>query len=228
MAIQYSIVHRSNAMATLNTDIGNAASVTIFTGSLPSNAGAANSGTALVTFTGNTPFGYSELTSTNGGMSSLQITGTAGQISFTLSAGAATVATGMGVLISGTFGGSGSISGYNSAGTLYFIVATNGTTTATLSTTQGGSGVTTTAGTPTGLTYTLMYGVLYANAIGNANATASGTAGYFRIFNTTNTNSCVVQGTCGTSGADMILTNTNIATGQTCTITSITVTAYGA
>ena len=227
MAIQYSIVHRSDAMATLSSDIGNAASVTIFSGTVPSNCGAANAGTALVTFTGNSPFGYSQLTSTNSGITGLTITGTAGQISFTLTAGAATITTGMGIYISGTYGGTGSISGYNSAGTLYFIVATNGTTTATISTTQGGSGVTTTAGTPTGLTYTLDYGVLYANAIGNATASASGTAGYFRIFNSTN-GSCVVQGTCGTSGTDMILTNTNIASGQTCTITSITVTAYGA
>jgi len=224
MAIQYSIVHRTNAMSQLNSDIGTSCNIKLFTGSVPSNCGASDTGTLLVTFTGNaTSFGYASVA-----MSSFVITGTAGQISFTLPGGAANLAVGMGVTITGSFGGTGSISGYVS-GTTYFIVATNGTTTATLSTVQGGSGVTTTAGTPTGLTVTADYGILYANAIANATAAGTGTAGYFRIYPATaTTNNSVVQGTCGTSGADMILTNTNIATGQTCTITSITVTAYGA
>jgi hypothetical protein len=59
------------------------------------------------------------------------------------------------VVISGTLGGTGSITDYSDP-TTYFIIATNGSTTFTLSTTATGSGVTTTAGTPTGLTYTLV------------------------------------------------------------------------
>jgi len=224
MSIQYSIVHRTNAMSQLNTDIGTSCNIKLFTGSPPSNCGATDTGTLLVTFTGNgSSFGYATAT-----LSSFVITGTAGQISFTLPGGYSNLTTGMGITITGTFGGTGSISGYTS-GTTYFIVATNGTTTATISTSQGGSGVTTTAGTPTGLTVVADYGILTANTISNATASGTGTAGYFRIYpSTATTSNSVVQGTCGTSGADMILTNTNIATGQTCSITSITVTAYGA
>jgi hypothetical protein len=58
------------------------------------------------------------------------------------------------ITISGTYGGTGSITGYTNP-TTYYIVATNGTTTFTLSTTAGGAGVVTTAGTPTGLTYSV-------------------------------------------------------------------------
>jgi hypothetical protein len=83
-------------------------------------------------------------------LSTVQITGTAGQFSCS----STSLVVGMRVTITGTLGGTGSISGYTS-GTTYFIVATNGSTTFTLSATQGGTGVTTTAGTPTGLTYTL-------------------------------------------------------------------------
>lgn len=72
-------------------------------------------------------------------------------------------------------------------------------------------------------------GVLTASAVASAAAAAAGTAGYFRIYpaSATTTNA-VTQGTCGVSAADMILTNTNIAAGQTCNFTSLTVTAFGA
>ena len=83
-------------------------------------------------------------------LSSVAITGTAGQFSCT----ATTLVTGQQLTISGTYGGTGSISGYASP-TTYYIIATNGTTTFTLSATPGGSAITTTAGTPTGLTYGL-------------------------------------------------------------------------
>ena len=69
-------------------------------------------------------------------------------------------------------------------------------------------------------------GVLTASAVANATAAGSGTAGYFRI--NTSAGTAVVQGTVGTSGADMIVTNTSINSGQTCTFTSLTVTAFGA
>jgi hypothetical protein len=77
------------------------------------------------------------------------ITGTAGQFQCS----STTLAIGMAVTISGTYGGTGSISGYANPKT-YYIIATNNTTTFTLSATFGGSAITTTAGTPTGLTYT--------------------------------------------------------------------------
>ena len=81
-------------------------------------------------------------------LSGVTITGTAGQFSCT----AATFATGDTLTISGTLAGTGTIVGYTSPKT-YYVIATNGTTTFTLSETLGGTAITTTAGTPTGLTY---------------------------------------------------------------------------
>jgi hypothetical protein len=57
------------------------------------------------------------------------------------------------VYISGTLTGSGSITGYTT-GTTYYIIATNGTTEFTVSDTLGGSAITTSTGTSTGLTFT--------------------------------------------------------------------------
>jgi hypothetical protein len=54
----------------------------------------------------------------------------------------------MTVGVTGAYAGTGSIVGYTSPKT-YYIIATNGTTTFTLSATPGGAAITTTAGTPT-------------------------------------------------------------------------------
>ena len=83
-------------------------------------------------------------------LSGVVISGTAGQ--FTCSSSFTTLTIGQTITISGTFGGTGSISGYTSP-TTYYIIATNGSTTFTLSATSGGAAITTTAGTPTGLVY---------------------------------------------------------------------------
>jgi len=93
------------------------------------------------------------------------ITGTAGQFSCTASS--VPLAIGQSLTLTGTYGGTGSISGYSSPKT-YYITATNGSTTFTLSATAGGSGLTTTAGTPTGLTYAL-------STVINTSGTQSGT-----------------------------------------------------
>ena len=70
--------------------------------------------------------------------------------------------------------------------------------------------------------------VLTASAVASAVAAATGTAGYFRIYPAAaTTTNAVIQGTCGLSATDMILTNTSIASGQTCNFTSLTVTAFG-
>lgn len=82
-------------------------------------------------------------------LSGVTITGTGGQFACT----AALLAVGLQVVISGTFGGTGSITGYSNP-TTYLISATNGSTTFTL-TTLAGVALVTTAGTPTGLTYTI-------------------------------------------------------------------------
>lgn len=79
------------------------------------------------------------------GLSSVTVTGTRGQISFT----ATTPSVGQAVNVTGT--NTGTSTGI-SAGT-YYIVAVSGTTGATLSATPGGVPITTTAGTTTGLTF---------------------------------------------------------------------------
>lgn len=67
--------------------------------------------------------------------------------------------------------------------------------------------------------------VLTASAVASVTASNAGTAGYFRINASDGT--AVLQGTVGTSGTDMIVTNTSIASGQTCNFTSLTITAFG-
>jgi hypothetical protein len=79
------------------------------------------------------------------------ITGTSGQFSTT---SPTLLEVGQTVTISGTAGGTGSITGYSNP-TTYYIIATNESTTFTLSETLDGAAVVTTIGTPTGLTYTL-------------------------------------------------------------------------
>lgn len=70
--------------------------------------------------------------------------------------------------------------------------------------------------------------VLTASAVANATASGGGTAGYFRIYpSAATTTNAVVQGTCGLSAADMILTNTSIAAAQVVSFSSLTVTAFG-
>jgi hypothetical protein len=112
-----------------------------------------------------TTFNLSTSTTLSATLSGVTITGVAGQ--FSCAASSVGLAIGQSLVLSGTYGGTGSITGYTNP-TTYFIVATNGSTTFTLSTTAGGSGVTTTAGTPTGITYTL-------STIINTSGTQSGT-----------------------------------------------------
>lgn len=83
-------------------------------------------------------------------LSGVAIAGTAGQFTCT----STVLIVGQAIVLSGTYGGTGSITGYTNPKT-YYIIATNGTTTFTLSASLGGGAITTTAGTPTGITYTL-------------------------------------------------------------------------
>jgi hypothetical protein len=57
----------------------------------------------------------------------------------------------------------------------------------------------------------------------SANAAAGGTAASFRMYDSSN--NCHVQGNCS---SDLVLNNTNIASGQTVTVTSFAVTAGNA
>jgi hypothetical protein len=99
------------------------------------------------------------LVSSNTGMSlsSVVIANTSG--GFTCSATSLPLVVGQQLIISGTAGGTGSISGYSNP-TTYYIIATNGSTTFQLSTSSSGANITTTAGTPTGLTYKVNNGYL--------------------------------------------------------------------
>lgn len=56
----------------------------------------------------------------------------------------------------------------------------------------------------------------------DASADASGTAAHFRIHDSTAT-TCHIQGTCGTSGTDMILDSTSFTAGQSFTINTFTI-----
>jgi len=71
-------------------------------------------------------------------------------------------------------------------------------------------------------------GVLTANAITqDSSADATGTASFFRLYKSDGT-TCVLQGTVGTSGADLNLVTTSIIASQPVQVTSLTITAPGA
>ena len=222
MAIQYSSTHRTNAMADLVTQAGVNAVIKLFSGAAPTSLALPDTGTLVVQYAGNAGgFGTS-----TPALSGVVITGTAGQFSST--AAPVVLAVGQEMIIAGTLGGTGTITGY-ATGAHYWVVATNGSTTFTLSATPGGAGVATTAGTPTGLTYTLQ-GIMAVSAIANANAVGAGTLTpqYFRVYpNAVTTTNGVFQGTVGTTGTDMILTAATITSGQSCTFTSMMNTAFG-
>lgn len=62
-----------------------------------------------------------------------------------------------------------------------------------------------------------------ANAItSDTNAANTGTAGYFRACNAAGT--CIFQGVCGTSAADMIMNTTSITAGDTIAVSSFVIT----
>lgn len=61
----------------------------------------------------------------------------------------------------------------------------------------------------------------------DAAANASGTAGHYRMYNSAGT-TCHEQGTCGQGSGDLSFDNTNIASGQTVTVTAFTRTAPNA
>jgi hypothetical protein len=71
-------------------------------------------------------------------------------------------------------------------------------------------------------------GVVTASAITSATAAATGTAGYWRLCTSSAGTTVVAQGLCGTSGSDLNLNSTSIASGQTVSITSFAITGFGA
>jgi hypothetical protein len=100
------------------------------------------------------------------------IAGTAGQFTCT----ATTLVVGQTVTITGTLGGTGTITDYTT-GKVYTISVTNGTTSFTL--VDAGVAIVTTAGTPTGLTYTpSTLNLYFSNARARAAISATGALAY--------------------------------------------------
>jgi hypothetical protein len=117
--------------------------------------------------------------------------------------------------ISGTLGGTGSITGYSTP-TTYILTAVT-TTTATLTTTAGAA-VVTTAGTPTGLTYTLgaapqtititgydYYGQPMSEAITSSSAVSTAVNGKKAFFQIVSVATSGATGTALTVGTTDIL-----------------------
>ena len=99
-------------------------------------------------------------------LAGVAISGTAGEFTCT----ATTLAVGDRIRITGTLGGTGTITGYTT-GTIYTVSAVTGTSpsvTGFTLTTDAGSAIVTTAGTPTGLTYTPFTIVLISGTGNNA------------------------------------------------------------
>ena len=139
-------------------------------------------------------------------LSTVVITGTAGQFSCASSF----LKVGQTVTISGTLGGTGSITGYSSP-TTYVIGVTNGTTTFTLVTT-GGAAIATTAGTPTGLTYTSSTFAGNSLTLGDGNSANS-----LAMYNTVTINSLTMNNTTivnvGTAGSYSLNGNISVQYG---------------
>lgn len=110
------------------------------------------SATTAQTGIGMRVLGWRKYLDASGTLTGVTIADTAGN--FTCNANP-TLAVGQAVTIAGTFGGSGTITvpAYSNP-TTYYIIATNGSSTFQLSATLGGAAITTTSGTPTGVTYT--------------------------------------------------------------------------
>ena len=175
----------------------------------------ASNGTPAVTLTGGTQTGFA--------LTTVAITGTAGQFS----CDATTLTVGQFVSISGTLGGTGTITGYANP-TTYLISATNGSTTFTLVTTAATpAAIVTTAGTPTGLTYTVTSPVLSITQTWNnsnvvftglrANITDTGSGGFSYLmdlqingstkFNVGKDGSVYTNGTIKTGNGSITIAN---------------------
>jgi hypothetical protein len=105
-----------------------------------------------VSLLGDTVTGTNQATSTT--LSSVQAVNTTYQFSCT----STTLAVNQAVIVTGTIGGVTWTS--YTTGNTYYIISTNSTTGFTLSATPGGTQVSVTTGTPTGLTYTLPVSIL--------------------------------------------------------------------
>jgi len=143
-----------------NAYLNSTTSVTIPTTNTLIGAGQAVTGTGIPASTT-----VSASVLANGALAAVAVTGTAGQCSCTSTSG---LFIGQSVTVSGT--NTGSATGITS-GVTYYIIATNYATTFTLSATSGGGAIVTTAGTTTGLVFTIGN---YQKVMLSAAATTSG------------------------------------------------------
>ena len=132
------------SFSTTNSYLNSTVDVTVPTTNSLIGAGQSVTGTGI-------PSGTTVVSSAlaNGALAAVAVTGIAGQCSCTSTSG---LFVGQSVTVSGT--NTGSATGITS-GVTYYIIATNYATTFTLSATSGGSAITTTAGTTTGLVFTI-------------------------------------------------------------------------
>ena len=75
---------------------------------------------------------------------------------------------------------------------------------------------------------TVASGVLTFNAITTTAIATSGTAGHWRLCTSAAGTTCIAQGTVGTSGADLNLSTLTLTAAVNLSISSWTVTAFGA
>ena len=134
-------------------------------------------------------------------LSSIVITGTAGQFQCATLSG---LSVGQAIKVTGTLGGTGTISGY-ATGAVYYIIGTPTSTTFTLSATLGGSAITTTAGTPTGLTFTLLRTVTFTTASGAILKSGDGAAFPSPFILSTNSTFRVVEAWTYNGGTSVYL-----------------------
>ena len=172
-----------------------------------------------------------------GTLAGVRITGTAGQFSCT----ATQLSVGQTITISGTAGGTGIITGYTNP-TTYRIRATNGTTSFTL-VTAAGAAIVTTAGTLTGLTFTIGVGIVNTSGLFACAATTllvgqqvvvsgtlTGTGTITGYSNPTTYEIATTNGstlfTLRTTGGSAIVTTAGTTSGLTFTIQPAGITGY--
>lgn len=168
------------------------------------------------------------VTRSSPGLSSVTVTGTRGQISFT----ATTPSVGQAVNVTGTNTGTstGIVAG------VYYIVAAAGTTGATLSATPGGVPITTTAGTTTGLTFSrrwitvtfsaqtyIPFGLQALVAVSGFTGATNGTYMTWGSGSTTTVNIGISTASVALSGTQSISTPTVTNAGSALRIRSIPV-----
>jgi hypothetical protein len=118
------------------------------------------------------------------------------------------------------------------AGTSCSLEIRSGTIPATCATAPSGSTVLVTMNLPSNWLADASGGAKSkAGTWEDTSADATGTASYFRIYNsqaTKDETTCIIQGTVATSGGDMTVANTSIAATQPVTVTAFTINAGGA